>query len=119
MLSIGVVPAVQELRNDQLPMTKSQLLQNSPNPFGAGGTTIQFKVEDAKGKISLKVYDLSGSLVRVLVDESLPTPYSLLPTAVSWDGRDDAGNAVPSGIYFVKLNLMDHPQLVRKAVLLR
>ncbi len=72
-----------------------RLAQNTPNPFNPG-TEIRFTVAVA-GHVKLAVYDLKGRLVRTLVNENRPAGAQ---TPVVWNGRDDAGQAMPSGIYF-------------------
>ncbi|MFH1844110.1 MAG: S8 family serine peptidase [bacterium] len=69
------------------------LSQNHPNPFNPV-TNIQFAVE-AAGQVKLDVFDVSGRKVRTLVN----TTYSVGDHVVVWDGRDDAGQQMPSGIY--------------------
>jgi len=49
--------------------------------------------------VSLKIYDVTGRLVRELVSESLAAgPHSRV-----WQGRDNSGRQVPSGAYYVRL----------------
>ncbi|MBA7620246.1 hypothetical protein ES703_27591 [subsurface metagenome] len=84
-------------------------LKVSPNPC-RDRVTIRYHIGQRAECIELKIYDVSGCLVKVF---SLPTPYSpdlaprsgagLLPTVVSWDGRDDYGTLLPSGIYICTL----------------
>ena len=50
------------------------------------------------GHVDLAVYDLSGRRIRTLVSETVPEG----DRSVSWDGRNDAGQMVPSGMYFYK-----------------
>ena len=70
---------------------------NVPNPFNPA-TEIAFSLPSSS-PISLRVYDAAGRLVRVLVDETRTAGrYS-----VRWDGRDDAGAAVASGVYRYRL----------------
>ena len=72
------------------------LYQGYPNPMNPTAT-IQFSVRET-GRVTLRMYDVAGRVVRVLVDElkqASPTPYSVI-----WDGRDDAGGRVASGVYF-------------------
>jgi flagellar hook assembly protein FlgD len=45
------------------------------------------------------LFDLSGRRVRNLADRVLPAGATVLP----WDGRDDAGKAMPRGVYFARL----------------
>ena len=74
--------------------------QNVPNPFNPS-TTIEYTVPDGRGTIpvEISIYDLRGRRVRRLVDaERSPGTHR-----VHWDGRDDAGAAVPSGIYLYRI----------------
>ncbi len=77
------------------------LSQNYPNPFNPS-TTMAFDIAgtaDAMQDVSLVVYDLRGRRVRVLIDTVLqPGSHE-----IHWDGLDDRGEAVPSGIYLVRL----------------
>jgi len=50
--------------------------------------------------VTLKIYDVTGRLVRVLVDEELSPG---LHSGVRWDGRDDGGNPVAAGVYLYQL----------------
>ncbi len=73
------------------------ILPPSPNPFNPV-TKLRFDLPEA-GSARLTVHDLEGRLVRVLNDAALPAGRH----AYVWDGRDDAGRAMPSGLYFVRL----------------
>lgn len=73
------------------------LAQNQPNPFNPS-TTIGFSLEEG-GLVSLLVFDVSGRLVRTLANG----PLARGAHAVSWDGRDDRGQAAPAGIYLYRL----------------
>jgi flagellar hook assembly protein FlgD len=74
-------------------------MQNYPNPFNPV-TTIEFNVpEGMTGPVRLGIYDVTGALVRVLVDDDLPSGrYER-----RWDGRDRFGTGVGTGIYFYRL----------------
>ena len=73
------------------------LEQNYPNPFNPS-TTISYSLKDA-GEVELKIYDMLGRVVRALVSETrLAGQYSVV-----WDGRDDLGNQVASGLYVYTL----------------
>jgi FlgD Ig-like domain len=78
-----------------------------PNPF-SGATEIAFAVPEA-GRVSLRVYDAAGRLVRTLVDG----PREAGVARVSWDGRDQAGRGARSGIYFVRLSAAGAERSVR------
>ncbi|MHB8080127.1 MAG: FlgD immunoglobulin-like domain containing protein [Candidatus Krumholzibacteriia bacterium] len=71
--------------------------RNYPNPFNPG-TRIAFTLPRA-GRVELKVYNVRGELVATLLDEARAAG----PHAVAWDGRDSAGRAVSSGVYFYSL----------------
>jgi len=77
---------------------RSRLLQNSPNPFNPT-TTIPFVISGASEDVSLAVYDLAGRRVKTLVDG----PVRAGRRSVVWNGRDEAGNPVASGVYFARL----------------
>lgn len=75
----------------------TRLLGNHPNPFNPA-TTIAFTLESA-GRVNLTVHDLAGRRVRTLVAQDLPAGRH---DAV-WDGRDDGGRALGSGVYLYRL----------------
>ncbi|HEX7077373.1 MAG TPA: FlgD immunoglobulin-like domain containing protein [Candidatus Eisenbacteria bacterium] len=75
----------------------ARLLRNYPNPFNPA-TTVEFTL-DRDAMASLRVYDVSGRLVRTLLDSYLAAGRRSL----TWDGRDDAGHGVASGAYFLRL----------------
>jgi hypothetical protein len=72
-----------------------------PNPFNPQ-TTIEF-TQVERGRVSVSVFDLSGSRVRRLVDENR----SVGRHKVVWDGRDDGGRRVASGTYMVSMSAGD------------
>ncbi|RMF56466.1 MAG: choice-of-anchor D domain-containing protein [Calditrichaeota bacterium] len=87
--------------------------QNYPNPFNPM-TVIPFQIS-RQGKVSLVVYNTLGQVVRSLVDETLtPGFYEF-----SWDGRDDSGDQVSSGVYLYRLEMDGKPLQIRKMVLMR
>jgi hypothetical protein len=73
------------------------LAQNYPNPFNPA-TTIPYQV-GREGRVELAIFDLAGQQVRGLVDAEQPAGAH----AVVWDGRDDQGQPVASGIYLYRL----------------
>jgi flagellar hook assembly protein FlgD len=68
-----------------------------PNPFNPQTTVEYLLLED--GRVQVAIYDARGSLVRRLVDQTMPAGEH----RVTWNGLDGAGQPVGSGIYFVKL----------------
>ncbi len=89
------------------------LFQNAPNPFNPR-TEIAFAVKSGTSRVSLKVYDAAGRLVRTLVDGTLPAGDH---TAV-WDGTGDAGGRMESGLYLYRLEVDGNVES-RKMVLLQ
>lgn len=76
---------------------KFSLSQNYPNPFNPT-TEIAFDIRE-KSQVTLNIYNVLGQQVRMLVDEELSAgSYNRV-----WDGRDDHGKQVTTGVYFYKL----------------
>lgn len=98
----GVVHVITPSAVDDTPgRTAMQLLPNAPNPFNPS-TRITFDLSpagDGAMAVSLRVFDLQGHLVRVLMDESVTASRQ----TVVWDGRDLHGKASPSGVYVYRL----------------
>lgn len=76
----------------------SLFLRNHPNPFNPG-TTIAFDLPRDMA-VSLRVYDVSGRLVAVLIDDQVRPQGT---NQVAWRGRDLTGRLVPAGVYFYSL----------------
>ncbi len=89
------------------------LKQNFPNPFNPS-TRIQFTLP-VKGHVSLKIYNVAGQLVRTLQDGVMDVGSHEL----TWDGSNNLGTSVASGVYFYKLNASDDYENMKKMVLLR
>ncbi len=89
------------------------LYPNVPNPFNPT-TTIRFDLAQ-RGLVSLRIYDVAGRLVRLLLDEEREGGRDL---RMVWDGLDAGGRAVASGIYFCRLETVD-TALLRKLVVMR
>jgi flagellar hook assembly protein FlgD len=88
------------------------LEQNAPNPFNPV-TSIFFSIPE-KTEVDLYVYDISGRVVKRLVDGVGMEPGRHKAT---WDGRNDAGRAVSSGVYFCKLMAADKVAQMKMVVL--
>jgi hypothetical protein len=96
-----------------LPEAAFELRQNIPNPFNPA-TTISFVVPDGGATVSLRIYDSAGRLVRTLVNGYEPSG----TREISWNGANDQGQPVSSGLYFYKLTAPSFSK-TRKMVLLR
>jgi hypothetical protein len=82
---------------EQLP-TEYALYQNYPNPFNPT-TNIKFALP-VPSKITIEIYNILGQMLRTLVDEQRPAGYHVS----EWNGTNDAGQFVGSGVYFVRLH---------------
>ena len=89
-----------------------KLTQNFPNPFNPS-TTIMFDMR-AKGHVSLKIYNVAGQLVRTLVNGVKDAGHHKL----TWDGRNNSGVSVASGVYFYKMETTNFSQ-TKKMIMLR
>jgi hypothetical protein len=83
--------------DDTLLQPKLGLLGNYPNPFNPS-TTIRYYMEEA-GPITLEIMNMKGQLVHRVNDSGL----SAGEHSYVWDGRDNSGRSLASGLYFVKL----------------
>jgi len=101
-----------EEENALAALVNKELLAVCPS-VGAGRFNIAYSIKPGASDISLRIYDASGRLVKTFNDLA-NGPFC----QVTWNGDDDAGRSVSTGIYFVRLN-MDNVKVVDKAVLLR
>lgn len=89
------------------------LFQNRPNPFNPS-TVIRYIVPARADRVTLRIYDVEGRVVRTLVDG--PQVYG--ENRVTWNGRDDTGRRVASGVYFYRI-MFSGFEMTKKMVLLR
>ena len=89
------------------------LYQNSPNPFNPE-TAISFSIAEGSENTEIVIYNLKGQKIKTLVNETLSTGQH----AVIWNGTDDNGKAVASGIYLYQLKAGIYTAS-RKMILLR
>ncbi|MFZ5515390.1 MAG: FlgD immunoglobulin-like domain containing protein [Candidatus Zhuqueibacterota bacterium] len=78
-------------------LTNWSLNQNYPNPFN-GRTNIQYSLAQP-GVVTIQIYDIQGELVKRLATAFQPAGLH----RISWDGRDERGAHVPSGLYFYQM----------------
>jgi len=93
------------------PVTRPVIVGNWPNPFNPS-TTISFSLPSS-GPASLAIYNLKGQLVKELLSSA---PMESGSHSIIWNGLDDSGRAVSSGIYFCRLVADGHTAL-RKMLL--
>ena len=96
--------------------TETLLLANYPNPFNPE-TWIPYHLSELSD-VHIIIYDTHGRVVRRLDLGHQPEGYSSLSRAAHWDGLNDAGERVASGVYFYQLQA-DNVSLLRKMVILK
>jgi hypothetical protein len=107
-----VIPATRISREENDIPEEFQLFQNYPNPANPG-TVIRYNLAHA-ATVSLIIYDILGRRIRILVDGSQAAgKYS-----VHWNGHDDFGSPVSSGIYIYQLRA-DEIIDMKKMILMR
>jgi hypothetical protein len=95
----GETGLVHESSGVYVPVSRAALGQNYPNPFNPVTKIEYWVAEGAKAGVSLVVYDVRGARVRTLVSG----PKSAGRYVAEWDGHDDAGTPVSSGVYFYRM----------------
>lgn len=108
---INPEPTSVERTSGEVP-TSFRIEQNYPNPFNPE-TTIIYKIGDP-GPVKVTIYNALGQQIRSLVDEI----QDVGEYRVSWNGKNDRGVGVSSGIYFYRFETRGF-QAVRKMTLLR
>jgi hypothetical protein len=88
--------AVDELRPGG---TARLFLASSPNPFGQS-TVLRFSAPREGEPVRLTIHDSSGRPVRMISDQALRNPGSVV-----WDGEDSRGRPLPAGVYYGRLQI--------------
>ncbi len=112
----GMAPLAGSDVANEIPASSARLLPAYPNPFNPL-TLIPFELDGA-GHVALNICDIAGRHVRTLVERDLAEG----PHTATWDGLDDNGRAVSSGVYFSKLKVvggLETSSRTGKLVLLR
>jgi hypothetical protein len=87
-----------------------ELAITGANPFSER-TRVEISLPQ-KGPAKLSVLDVTGRIVRILVDGVAPVGRS----SVAWDGRDETGARVASGVYFLRLDAVDGTRTVKGTI---
>ena len=87
------------------------LFQNYPNPFNPT-TSIKFILSELSD-VSLKVYNILGEEVKMLLKEELPRGLY----RVQWDGKDNYGNILSNGTYFIRMIAGGHQKIIKTVFL--
>ncbi|MEO0075127.1 MAG: T9SS type A sorting domain-containing protein, partial [candidate division WOR-3 bacterium] len=111
VMLIGAVQGIEEQNPNQLIITTLNSVK--PNPVVNGNARISFNIA-SPSKVSLKIYDASGRVVKTLVNNHLDKgSYTL-----TWNGRDEMNREVAEGIYFYTLET-DNSSTTKKLILTR
>ncbi len=120
-LSYNVTPesianAVLSIKLDSIGKPKlTQLLQNFPNPFNPE-TWIPYQLSE-DSSVSVSIYNTTGKLIRTLpLGYQSAGFYNSRGRAAYWDGRNENGESVASGVYFYQLQTGDHTELRRMVI---
>ena len=103
---------ITSIANHQRIPERFAMHQNVPNPFNRS-TQIRFDLPK-QGRVHLVIYDMMGRKVRLLKDDILPAGFH----HVVWNGADENGSSVSTGIYFIKI-LIDGGAITRKIILIK
>ena len=103
---------VKDESGDRERPSEFDLSQNYPNPFNPT-TKIEFTLGKS-GFVALQIYDVLGRKVRTLVSEEVSSGYK----SVIWDGKNEEGEDVASGVYFYQLKVGDFSE-PKKMLLLK
>jgi hypothetical protein len=87
---------VEEIESGGVPESFS-LFQNYPNPFNPR-TRIEFSIAE-DSYVTIEIFNIKGEIVKTLVHQYLSAGHK----AITWDGEDESGSRVSSGIYFYRL----------------
>jgi hypothetical protein len=111
LIDLEDYPSEIKTNNTALIPIQFLLRQNFPNPFNPA-TTINFHLAE-NTLVELKIYNIQGRLIKILVYVEMEAGNHY----TQWDGRDERGNAVASGVYFYRLTAGDFRE-TRKMLLL-
>ncbi|MCK4339279.1 MAG: T9SS type A sorting domain-containing protein [Candidatus Cloacimonetes bacterium] len=103
--------------NEFILIPKFSLFQNYPNPFNPrlnrGSTTIRYYLTKSS-KVEIQIYNVKGQVVK---EYEIKNPKCGM-NKIKWDGKDEKGNPISSGIYFYQIITNDYKE-IRKCILLK
>ena len=98
-----------DLSSDVMAMKYS--LSNYPNPF-SNSATISFSLAQSQ-KVSIRIFDMTGRLIKTLADAQMEAGTHQLV----WNARDEKGNEVSSGLYFLRMQTGNYVETKKLSVL--
>ncbi|MGH7681655.1 MAG: FlgD immunoglobulin-like domain containing protein, partial [Candidatus Eiseniibacteriota bacterium] len=105
--------AVEDDPTSGAPPLPDALFQNAPNPFNPE-TTIRYSLS-SPGWATIRIFNAGGALVRTLVDRH----HAAGVYTARWDGKDDGGHRLSSGVYFYKLQTASGTSAAKKLLMLK
>ncbi len=113
-IALNVIPVATAIQDDDTPdgSRAGILNQNYPNPFNPN-TNINFELSKPQ-LVEISVYTIEGKLVTNLISEELPAGAH----EITWNGRNDAGALVSSGVFLYRLKVGDFVE-TKRMVLVR
>jgi hypothetical protein len=109
---IEILASTDSSTGNEVPIVKTELHGNYPNPFNPS-TTIKYSLQE-DSKVTLEIFNIKGQKVKTLVDKILPTGKH----SIVWNGTDNSGKNIASGIYFYKFKT-DNFSKTKKMLLLK
>jgi len=88
-------------------------LLNYPNPFNPS-TTIEFLIQN-DSRIDISIYNIKGQKIKTIAQNE----YTKGSHSIIWDGDDESGNSIKSGIYYYKLKVNGKTEAVNKCLMLK
>jgi hypothetical protein len=92
-------------------LQKHRLAQSYPNPFNSA-TNISFKLIKTD-VVSINVYNILGKEIKLLLDENLPAA----EYTIQWDGKDNKGNLLSGGVYFIQMKAGEYQHTIKTVLL--
>ncbi len=99
--------------SENLAEIENHKLDNYPNPFNPT-TIIEFSIQN-DSKVDLSIFNIKGQKIKALFNDEIDKGNH----SISWNGTDDLGNAVSSGVYFYMLRVNEDTDIVKKCLLLK
>ena len=109
----GYIAVIAVNTDDSFVFSETQLLDNYPNPFNPS-TTIEFSIQN-DSEVELTIYNIKGQQVKVVANNH----YQKGNHSVIWNGDDEYGKTVSSGVYLFQLSIDGEIKATNKCLLLK
>ncbi|MCK4339138.1 MAG: T9SS type A sorting domain-containing protein, partial [Candidatus Cloacimonetes bacterium] len=98
---------------------RNYLTQNYPNPFSTSTTISFFNTKNTKNtkNTEIKIYNIKGQLVKQL--SIFNSQLNWEQSSIKWDGKDENGKSLSSGIYFYRLETDNYESEIKKMILIK